>query len=258
MFSLHPSVFGLASPCMCWWKDRITWLCALHTCVTWSAKSLSFFPSCTSSFLSLVSKSISTTHPRFPTTNLISSNSRFRPAGLSALMMLLYCSFASASFTSRNRSSLSVDCLNSKIYTICRASSITLCGCVFLFTSPYTCTLCPMFSLYPSVFGFASPCTCWWKDRITRLCALHTYLHPSHMIGEESVILPFLYIRLFDLGVEVVFNDPPTRGFTQQIQSTQIPASEQLVWAHWWCFCTPHLLLLLSLLGTALPCLLTV
>jgi len=37
-------------------------------------------------------------------------------------MMLLCCSFASASFTSRNPSSLSVNPLNSKIYTICRAS----------------------------------------------------------------------------------------------------------------------------------------
>jgi len=39
-------------------------------------------------------------------------------------MMLLCCSFASASFTSRNPSSLSVDRLNSKIYTICRSSLI--------------------------------------------------------------------------------------------------------------------------------------
>jgi len=39
-------------------------------------------------------------------------------------MVLLCCSFASASFTSRNPSSLSVDHLNSKIYTIFRASLI--------------------------------------------------------------------------------------------------------------------------------------
>jgi len=37
-------------------------------------------------------------------------------------MILLCCSFASASFTSRNQSPLSVDRLNSKIHTICRAS----------------------------------------------------------------------------------------------------------------------------------------
>ena len=39
-------------------------------------------------------------------------------------MMLLCCSFASASSTSRNPSSLSVDRSNSKIHTICRASLI--------------------------------------------------------------------------------------------------------------------------------------
>jgi len=33
---------------------RITWLCDLHTCVTWSAKNLSFFPSCISILSSLV------------------------------------------------------------------------------------------------------------------------------------------------------------------------------------------------------------
>jgi len=39
-------------------------------------------------------------------------------------MMLLCCWFASASFTSRNPSSLSVDCLDSNIYMICRTSLI--------------------------------------------------------------------------------------------------------------------------------------
>jgi len=55
---------------------------------------------------------------------LIFSNFHFGAAALSAPMMLLCCSFASASFTSRNPSSLSVDSLNSKICTICRASLI--------------------------------------------------------------------------------------------------------------------------------------
>ena len=70
MLSLDPSVVGLAPPCTCWKKDTITRFCASHTCVTWSAKSLSFFPSCIleSSFLSLVYKSLSTTDPRLPTT----------------------------------------------------------------------------------------------------------------------------------------------------------------------------------------------
>ena len=48
MFSLHPSVVGLASPCTCFREHRIIRWCASHTCVTWSAKSLSFFHLCTS------------------------------------------------------------------------------------------------------------------------------------------------------------------------------------------------------------------
>ena len=56
------------------------------------------------------------------TTKLICSNSHFGAAALSAPMMLLCCSLTSASFTPRNPSSLSVDRLNSKIHTICRAS----------------------------------------------------------------------------------------------------------------------------------------
>jgi len=65
-----------------------------------------------------------TTDPRSPTTKLICSICHFGTAALSALMMLLRCSFASASFTSKNPSSLSVDCLNSTINTICSASLI--------------------------------------------------------------------------------------------------------------------------------------
>ena len=64
-----------------------------------------------------------------------------------------------------------------------------------------------MFSLDPSVVGLVSPCTCWRKDTITRLCA------SCHVIGEELVFFPFLYIKLFELdimlfelGVEVALN----------------------------------------------------
>jgi len=53
MFFPDPSVVGLVPPCTCWRKYTITRLCASHICVTWSAKSLSFFPSCTSSFFEL-------------------------------------------------------------------------------------------------------------------------------------------------------------------------------------------------------------
>ena len=40
--------------------------------------------------------------------------------------------------------------------------------------SPHTCTLCPMFSLDPSVVGLVPPCTCWRKETITWLCTSHT------------------------------------------------------------------------------------
>jgi len=111
MFSLDPSVVSLAYPCTCWRMDTNTRLCASHTCVAWSVKSLSFFPSCTSSFLSLMQKSLSTTDSRLPTIKLICSNCHFGAAALSAPMtrMFLCCSFASASFTYKNPSSLSVD-----------------------------------------------------------------------------------------------------------------------------------------------------
>jgi len=55
--------------------------------------------------------------------------------------LLLCCSFASASSTSRNPSSLSIDCSNSEIYTICRDSLIlTPSGCLpqKRFTKKYT------------------------------------------------------------------------------------------------------------------------
>ena len=70
-------------------------------------KEFVFFPSCTSSFLSLVYKSLSTIDPHLPTTKLKCSNSHFGAAALNTLMMLLCCSFASASFTFRRPLSLS-------------------------------------------------------------------------------------------------------------------------------------------------------
>jgi len=57
------------------------------------------------------------------------------------------------------------------------------CKRVLHFTSPYMCTLCPMFSLDLSAVGFASSDTraCWSKDRITRSCAAQWLILPvSH------------------------------------------------------------------------------
>jgi len=85
-----------------------------------------FSPSCRSSFLSWVHESLSTFDPRLLTTKLICSNSHSGAATLSAPMMLsisvlLICF---CFFYLRNPSFLSVDHLNSKIYTICRSSLI--------------------------------------------------------------------------------------------------------------------------------------
>ena len=81
-----------------------------------------------------------------------------------------------------------------------QAPALTLDERVFLSLSPHTCTSCTMFSLDPSVVGLAPPCTCSRKDRMTQLCA-------CHMIGKELVFFSFLYIKLFEIGVEVAFNN---------------------------------------------------
>jgi len=89
---------------------------------------------------------------------------------------------------------------------------------MFFSISPHTCTLCPMFSLDPTVVGLAPPCTWWRKDAITQLCASHTFVTWSAKslsffsflymkFGEELVLFSFLYMKLFELGVEVAFNN---------------------------------------------------
>ena len=55
-----------------------------------------------------------------------------------------------------------------------RAPALTLYKRVFLSLSPHTCTLCPTFSLDPSVVGLVPSRNCWKKDTITRLCASNT------------------------------------------------------------------------------------
>jgi len=115
MFSFDLSVFGLGSLCTYGKKDRITRSWASHTCVTWSAKSLFSFPSCHgTSDVRLFKLGAEVdleiaADPRVPTTKLVCSNTYVGAIALSAPMMLLCYSFASASFTSRNPSCLSVD-----------------------------------------------------------------------------------------------------------------------------------------------------
>ena len=88
--------------------------------------------------------------------------------------------------------------------------ALTLYERVFLSLSLYTCTLCLMFSLDPSVVGLTPPCTCWRKDTITRLCASHTCVTEARDQWRACrsfllVILP-RYIKRFELRVEVAFN----------------------------------------------------
>ena len=69
------------------------------------------------------------TAPRLPATKLICSNVHSRAAALSASMMLLCCSLASCSFTSRKSSFLSDDRLNSRMYGVRRFLLIRLTLC---------------------------------------------------------------------------------------------------------------------------------
>jgi len=71
--------------------------------------------------------------------------------------------------------------------------------------SPYTCTLCLMFSLDPSVVGLASNCKCWRRNRINRSCAPYTCVTWS--AKPEFVFPSFLYIKIFELTVQVAFNN---------------------------------------------------
>jgi len=155
MFSLDPSVVGLAPPYTCWRQDIITRLCASHTCVTWLAKSLSFFPSCTWSFWSLVYKLFSTTDPRLPTTKFICSNSNFGAAALSAPMMLLCYSVASASFTSRYPWSLCVERLNSK--NIFDLQSLIDCDHI---RSPICILIYTYINIYIYIYTYIYICIC--------------------------------------------------------------------------------------------------
>ena len=66
-----------------------------------------------------------------------------------------------------------------------------------VFKSPYTCTLCRIFSLDPSIVGLASSSTCWRKDKITS----HTCVTWSAKI--LSFFSSCTIIKLFELGVEV-------------------------------------------------------
>ena len=69
------------------------------------------------------------------------------------------------------------------------------CKRVLLFTSPYTCTLCPMFSLDPSAVGFASFNTCWSKDRITQSCTAQWLMLPASVSHDRPTWKIFLFFH---------------------------------------------------------------
>jgi len=112
--------------------------------------------------------------------------------------------------------------------------------------------LCPMFSIDPSVVGLANPWTCWRKDTITRWCTSHTCVTWS---AKSLSFVPSCEIKLFELGVEVVFNNLNASAVTHhKVNLLKFP-----LWSSWSehtddafvllnCFC----------LGTPRPCLSTV
>jgi len=112
------------------------------------------------------------------------------------------------------------------------ARALTLCERVLLFISSYTCTLCPVFSLFPFLVGCPSSCTCRRKDRMTRSCTLHTCVTWSANSSSHSFFL-FWYIKLYERCVEIA--SAVTHNKIKEIWSVQISTSEQLLWVHRWC-----------------------
>jgi len=81
---------------------------------------------------------------------------------------------------------------------------MTLCKRVFLFTSPYTCAHCAQYSpLIP--LWLASQVLHLLEERQNHSIVRFAYL--CYMIAEKNVPMSFLYIKLFELGVEVAFNN---------------------------------------------------
>ena len=82
-----------------------------------------------------------------------------------------------------------------------RAPALTLCEHELLTTTPYTCALCPMFSLC----GWPRTSLHLLEEGQNHLIVRFTYL--CHMIGEELIFFSFLYSKLLELGVKVAFNN---------------------------------------------------
>jgi len=115
------------------------------------------------------------------------------------------------------------------------APALTLCERVLLVACLCTWTLwlaySPVVSFIPSVVGPPSPCTCWrrtespdcplrmdwccfyYSIRSSRIALLAgpivRFARLRHLISEKSVLLSSWYIKLFELGVQVAFNNGP-------------------------------------------------
>jgi len=130
------------------------------------------------------------------------------------------------------------------------APALTLYERVFIFTSPYTCTLRPLSPWIPLCLA----------SQVTSAPAGGRTESP-----DRALHIPVSYdlrrVCLFSLVVhqawcrshclQQIHNCP------QQSWSAQILPSKQRLWAHRWYFCAAYLFLLLSPLGTPCPCLLT-
>jgi len=86
-----------------------------------------------------------------------------------------------------------------------RPPALTLNKCVFLSLSPHTppVRIAP-YVLPPSLCGW--PCTSLHLLEEGHDNTIVRFAYLCHMVGEELVIFSFLYIKLFELGVEVAFN----------------------------------------------------
>ena len=125
--------------------------------------------------LDLVHKSLSTTDSRLPTTKFICSNSNFGAAALSAPMMLLCYSVASASFTSRYPWSLCVERLNSK--NIFDLQSLIDCDHI---RSPICILIYTYINIYIYIYTYIYICICIHIYTYIYICKqiyTHIYLH---------------------------------------------------------------------------------
>jgi len=86
-----------------------------------------------------------------------------------------------------------------------RTPALTLYKRVFLPLSPHTCILCPIFPPGRSLCGRPRSSLHLLEEGHNHLIVHFAYL--CHMIGEEFVFFSFLYFKLFELVVEVTFNN---------------------------------------------------